>query len=152
MIVKEFLQQQKVPFNELKHPTTYDAQRLAHSLDVPGDNVAKTVVLKADGRYVVAVLQATHSVEFDKAAAALGAERAELASEEEFKDLFPDCELGAVPPFGSRFDLITLVDESLTEDEYIVFEGNKHDEAISMRYQDYAKLEQPRVASFTRHI
>jgi Ala-tRNA(Pro) deacylase len=152
MKVSDFLREQHVPFDVLPHETTFTAQHMAQALDVPGDNVAKTVLLKVDGEYVLAVLQATHAVHFDRAARALGTDNVELAAEEEITRLFPDCEPGAVPPFGSKYGVRTLVDESLTEDEYIVFEGNTHQEAIYMRYYDYQKIEQPRVAAFSMHV
>jgi Ala-tRNA(Pro) deacylase len=152
MHVATFLHEQHVPFDTLRHRTTFTAQQMAQTLDVPGDNVAKAVVLKIPGEYLLAVLQATHVVELSKIRDLLGVESVELASEDEMCELFNDCETGAVPPFGSKYGLRTLVDESLTHDEHIVFDGNTHDEAIYMRYQDYARLEVPRVASFTRHV
>ena len=151
MNVQKFLSGQNVQFETLEHPVEYSAQRMAGVIHVSGDEVAKTVVLKVDGKPMLAVLQATHAVDFDKAPEVFGAETVELAPEEELRELFPDCELGAVPPFGSQYGLPTVVDEPLTKDETIVFEGNTHHDAIRMRYADYAKLENPRVASFSRH-
>ena len=152
MHVQEFLREQGVPFNTLEHPTTFSAQRMAHSLDVPGDNVAKTVVLKVDGEHVLVVLQATHQIDLQMVRESLGAGQVELAPEKELAKLFSDCELGAIPPFGSRYGLKTLVDTALTDDEYIVFEGNRHDESLSMRYFDFSNIEQPRVAAVSRHV
>jgi len=151
MDVKQLLHDQGVPFDTLPHRATFSSQRLAHTLDVPGDNVAKTVVLKGDGGFYVAVLPATHFVDMLMAREMVGSQMMELANEEEIQRLFPDCELGAVPPFGSRYDLTTLVDESLTEDEYIVFDGNRHDEAVMMRYHDFDEVEKPTVGAFSRH-
>ena len=152
MNVTEFLTRQRVPFDVLPHRTTFAAQRMAQALDVPGDNVAKTVVVRADERYVLAVLQATHEIDVSKASLALGVRSLTLADEDEVFDLFSDCEPGAVPPFGSGYGLETLVDESLTDDEYTVFESNSHDESVSMRYDDYEELERPQIASFSRHV
>lgn len=152
MNVAEFLSRQRVPFELLPHRTTHTAQRLAQALDVPGDNVAKSVVLKADGRFVLAVLQATHTVDLAMAGQALGAKTVTLAKEDDVIDLFGDCEPGAIPPFGSSYGLETIVDEALTHDEYIVFETNCHDEAVSMHYRDYERLEHPQVASFSHHV
>ncbi len=152
MNVQEFLHEQGVPFNALEHQTTFSAQRMAHSLDVPGENVAKTVVLKVDGEYVLIVLQATRQVDTSMVRDVLRAEQVELASEEELAKLFSDCELGVIPPFGSRYGMKTLVDESLIDDEYIVFEGNRHDEAVSMRYYDFDNLEQPQIVAVSRPI
>lgn len=151
MNVNEFLQNQGVWFEKVPHRTTGDAQRMAQAVHVSGDEVAKTVVLKAGKRHVLAVLPATHRVDLDKAAEALGEKSVELADEVEFKSLFPDCELGAVPPFGSQYGLPTLVSTRLTRDEEIVFESNTHDEAVRMRYADFEKLEKPQAAHFTHH-
>jgi Ala-tRNA(Pro) deacylase len=149
MNVREFLQTESVPFEVLPHHNTYTAQHLAQTLDVPGDNVAKTVLLRVDNEFVLAVLPATHQVSLSMAADCLHAKSVELASEDELTVVFPDCELGVAPPFGKQYGVQTIVDRSLTEDEHIVFEGNSHSEAIYLRYQDYAKIEQPRVESFT---
>lgn len=152
MNVQDYLRRQRVPFDVLPHRTTFTAQRMAHTLDVPGDNVAKTVVVESDDHFALMVLQASHFVDMPKARQALSAASIKLAMEDDLSDLFPDCELGAVPPFGSRYEMETVVDESLSHDDYIVFEGNCHDEAISMRYGDFAAIEQPTVADFTRHL
>ncbi|MBW3542656.1 MAG: YbaK/EbsC family protein [Planctomycetes bacterium] len=152
MRIEEFLREQKVPFDVLHHRTTYTAQDTAHSLHVPGDNLAKTVVLNVDGEHVLAVLPATHAIDFDSLRQALSARSVELAPEDELSTLFDDCELGAVPPFGSQYGLPTLVDKPLCEDEHIVFDGNTHGEAIYMRYHDFEKIEHPRVAAFSHHL
>jgi len=149
MNVQQFLSRSGRSFQVIQHPTTFTAQAVALAVKVPGDEVAKTVVLKAAGRYVMAVLPATRHVNFEKARAALQAGPVLLADEAEFTRLFPDCERGALPPFGSQYGLTTLVDEALTRDEEIVFEANNHHEAILMRYSDYAELEQPRVADIS---
>lgn len=149
MNVKQFLSQSRRPFEVIDHPTTFTAQAVAQAVHVPSDEVAKTVILKAGGRYVMAVLPASHRVHFRKAAAALKADGVLLADETEFARLFPDCERGALPPFGSQYGLATLVDESLTHDDEIVFEGNNHHEAVRMSYDDYAALEKPTVADIS---
>ena len=149
MKVAEYLQQQKVRFNVLPHPTTYDAQRMAGSLHVPGREVAKTVLLRSrGGPYVVAVLPATKSIDFKKVSQALGGAPLELATALEIAEHCPDCEFGALPPFGSQYGMKTIVDEGLTSDEEIFFEGNTHQEAIRMRFEDYCRIEKPIVAGF----
>jgi Ala-tRNA(Pro) deacylase len=149
MNVQQFISRSGRSFQVIEHPTTYTAQAVAQVVHVPGDEVAKTVVLKARGRYVMAVLPATRHVNFEKARSALQAGPVMLADEAEFARLFPDCERGALPPFGSQYGLTTLVDETLTYDEEVVFEANTHHEAIRMRYDDYAELEPPRVADIS---
>ncbi len=152
MQVQEFLSQQNVAFEALEHPPTYDAQRMAQAVHTPGHEVAKTVLLRAGANeaYVVAVLPADRHVDFGKVGTALGCEAVELASERELAVHCPDCEVGALPPFGSQYGMQTLVDASLAEDEQIVFEGNTHREAIRMKFADFRDLERPLVGSFVR--
>jgi Ala-tRNA(Pro) deacylase len=150
MNVQEFLTDKHVGFRAISHRDVYDAQHLAQELHTPGREVAKTVLLRADHAYayVVAVLPATKSIDFDKVSATLGGSDIALATEIEIKDHCPDCEMGTLPPFGSQYGMKTLVEVSLTKDEEIVFEGNNHHEAIRMRYKDFQHLEEPLVASF----
>jgi len=143
MNVHEFLHQHKVNYEILHHAPTYDAQRLAQAVAESGHHVAKTVLLKSDADYLLAVVPATHTVDLADARLLLRAEYLKLASEEEIAQRFSDCDPGAIPPFGSHYDMTTLVDESLSESEEIVFEGNTHDEAIRMRFADYFALEKP---------
>lgn len=152
MIVEQFLRQRRVAFERLDHRPTYDAQSLAQAVHVSGEEVAKAVLLKADDDYMLAVLPATHAVDLRTAREVLGAQRVELASEEECGRHFSDCELGSLPPFGSQYGMKTMVDESLLEDDEIVFAANTHHEAIRMRFEDYQALEQPQVASFSQHV
>lgn len=151
MKVQQFLDQQGVSFEVLPHEPTYSAQRMAQAVHVPGDNVAKTVLLKADGQFILAVLPATHQIHLEMARDALAAHTLELASEDELAHVFADCELGALPPFGSQYGLETLVDASLSEDDDIVFEGNAHREAFRMKYRQFEELENPQVAVFAYH-
>ena len=150
MNVKNFLTEKNVEYEVVTHRATYDAQRLAQAVHVLGQEVAKTVLLRAGDQqpYVVAVLPSTRNIDFAKAARALGSSHAELATEIEIGEHCRDCEVGALPPFGSQYKMKTLVDESLAKDEEIVFEGNTHEEAIRMKYQDFLRLEKPLVADF----
>jgi Ala-tRNA(Pro) deacylase len=152
MRLDELLTNRQVPFEHLHHRPSYTANRTAQVLHVPGKDVAKTVVIRVDGRYVLAVLPATHRVDLERLRQDLGAQEVGMASEAEMDRLFPDCERGAVPPFGSLYHLETLVDESLSADEQIVFDAQNHEDAIRMRYRDYEALEHPRVGRFGRHI
>ena len=151
MNVKEFLSSQHVPYEVVEHPSTYGAQRLASVLHIPGKNVAKTVLLRANHNYrgVVAVLPASASVDLEKVSKALGGSAVELANEQEVAEHCPECELGVLPPFGSLYEMITMVDESLSHDDEITFEGNSHSEAIRMKYADFKALESPLVVSFS---
>jgi Ala-tRNA(Pro) deacylase len=124
---------------------------MAQVLHVPGDEVAKTVLLRADDKYRVAVLPATRRIDLEAARRLAGASRLELATEPECLERFPDCEIGAVPPFGSLYGMKTLIDTALAAEAEIVFEGNSHAESIRMRYEDYAGLERPLAGRFSYH-
>lgn len=150
MQVSRFLNDRGIDFQVVEHPAAYDAQHVAQALHTPGREVAKTVLLRADGGYVyvVAVLPATRRIDLDKAAMVLGGGKLELASESEIAHHCPDCEPGVLPPFGSQYGMQTMVDKTLCEDDEIVFEGNSHHEAIRMKFSDFKRLEEPLVAAF----
>ena len=150
MNVQAYLGTQNVAFEVIKHYPTYSAQRMAHEVHVSGKEVAKTVLVRTTGdhKYVVAVLPANANIDFDKAADVLKCTQVELAKEEEIADQCGDCELGALPPFGSQYHMQTLIDDSLAQDEEILFEGNSHEEAIRMKYKDFNRIEKPVHGSF----
>jgi Ala-tRNA(Pro) deacylase len=143
--------QKEVTYDAIVHRDVYDSQRLAEELHTPAREVAKTVLLRADSGYVyiVAVLPATKNIDFDRVSAAFCGSKIELATEIEIKEHCRDCEMGPLPPFGSQYGTKTIVDESLAEDETIVFEGNSHHEAIRMRFDDFQTIESPVVTPFT---
>ena len=148
MNVANFLEERDVVFELIPHRDTYDAQRMAATIHVSGHEVAKTVLLRVDDAYVVAVLPSDRAVDFQRAAQVLGASKAALATEVEISQRCPDCEIGALPPFGSQYGMQTLVDESLAEDEEVVFEGNTHHEAFRVRFADFRRIEEPIVRRF----
>ena len=152
MNVQQFLRQRDVAFRSLDHEPVYGAQSVAQAVHVSGEQVAKAVLLKAGGQYALALLPATHTIDLATAARALRARKAELASEAECGKVFADCELGALPPFGSHYGVKTLMDRALAEDDEIVFEGNTHHEAIRMRLKDFTAVEEPAVARFSHHV
>lgn len=129
----------------MKHSPAYTAQEVAASAHIPGKEMVKTVIVKADGDLKMVVLPSTHNVDFDSIKTALGVSEVELASEQEFENKFPDCELGAMPPFGNLYDMETLVAEVLTEDEEIAFNAGTHKELVKMSYSDYEELVEPQV-------
>ena len=151
MNVAKFLEAENYHFERVPHRATFGAQHLAHELHVPGREVAKTVLLRADGGYkfVVAVLPANKQIDLKQASKLLGGSKLELATEIEIGEHCPDCDFGVLPPFGSRYDMKTIVDASLGNDEDIWFEGNTHNEAIRMKFAEFCRLEQPLVAPFT---
>lgn len=152
MNVATFLNEKKCQFERIPHEPTYSAQRLAQELHVPGQNVAKTVLLRVDrgNQFIVAVLPASKSINFEKASKLLGKRKVHLATEFEIAARCPDCEFGVLPPFGSRYGMKTIVDSSLADDLNIVFEGNTHNEAVRMTFADFVQLEDPLVASFAQ--
>jgi Ala-tRNA(Pro) deacylase len=152
MNVADYVTKKKLGFKTLTHPSAYDAQRLAQTLHIPGRVVAKTVLLRANGgyAYIVAVLPATKNVDLALASAALGGSKLELATEPDVAAHCPDCETGVLPPFGSQYAMQTIVDLSLAKDQEIVFEGNTHEEANRMTYEDFRRIEEPLIVDFAR--
>ena len=146
--LEAFLRQNKVPFQVVHHPLAYTAQEVAAAEHVPGRMLAKVVMALADGKMVMLALPAPSRVDLTKAASMLGAKEVRLAHEEEFAAAFPDCEVGAMPPFGNLYDLPVFVDKALTEDEDIVFNAGTHTDTISMKYADYERLAKPTAGEF----
>jgi Ala-tRNA(Pro) deacylase len=147
--LKHFLDQNQIPYSVMTHSTAYTAQGAAVTMQISGKELAKAVVLWAGEDMILAVLPASNHVRLDQLAAELG-KPVRLASEQEFCDRFPDCELGAMPPFGSLYNLPVYVDESLAADEMIVFNAGTHRDAIRMRYGDFVGLAKPKVCSFAK--
>jgi Ala-tRNA(Pro) deacylase len=147
--LKEFLDENRVKYVTISHSLAYTAQEIAASAHVPGKELAKTVIVKADGRMVMAVLPASLKLNFDLLASRMAAKKAELATEKEFKQLFPDCELGAMPPFGNLYGMDVFVAESLTEDKEIVFNAGSHTELIRLPYEDFSRLVKPNVVKLS---
>lgn len=129
----------------VKHSPAFTAQEVAASAHIPGKDMVKTVIVKVDGDMKMVVLPSTHNVDFDSIKETLGAGEVELASEDEFESMFPDCELGAMPPFGHLYDMQTLVAEALTKDEEIAFNAGTHKELVKMSYRDYEELAKPHI-------
>jgi Ala-tRNA(Pro) deacylase len=150
MKLEEMLTQRQISFERMPHRTAYTANRIAQMLHVPGKEMAKTVLLRSNHGYVLAVLPATHQVDLTEIGQELGEDHLEMASEEDMDSVFPDCERGAIPPFGSMYHVPTIVDETLSQDDRIVFENQNHEEAIRMSYRDFENLEHPRMGHFAR--
>lgn len=145
--LKHLLDENRVPYSTLPHAKTYTAQAAAAVMHVSGQQIAKTVVLAAGNDFVLAVLPASYHVDLRKLGAVVG-RNLQLASEADFISRFPDCEPGAMPPFGRLYGLPVYVDEALTADEEIVFEAGTHREAVRLRYADFERLTQPTVGDF----
>jgi Ala-tRNA(Pro) deacylase len=148
--LKEYLDREHVHYDVLPHREAYRAAALAQVLGTPVREMAKVVIIKEDDWFVMVVLPASRHIDSHRLREVFMTEGVRLATEQEFKDLFPDCKLGAMPPFGPLYGLPVYVDRSLTKDEYIVFEAGTHSEAIRMRYWDFAALVFPVVADFHR--
>ncbi len=147
--LKEFLDSNKVKYVAISHSQAFTAQEIAASAHVPGRQLAKTVVGSVDGNMAMAVLPATDHVDLRLLKQAAGAKKAELAGEREFKDLFPDCEIGAMPPFGNLYDLDVYVASELAEGEEIAFNAGTHTELIKMVYDDFERLVKPKVVELS---
>jgi Ala-tRNA(Pro) deacylase len=143
--LQEYLDSQRVRYVSIKHSPAFTAQEIAASAHIPGEDIAKTVVVKLDGEMALVVLPAPEMVRLNHLKAELGVGEAEIASETEFKDRFPDCEVGAMPPFGNLYEMDTLVEESLAGDHEIAFNAGTHTELIRMAYADYERLVRPRL-------
>ena len=139
------LNQNKVQYEVLHHPEAVSAQRIAQAEHVKGRHHAKVVMVKSGEQHLMAVLPANHHIDLEKAGKAIG-KTASLDREDEFKSLFPDCAIGAMPPFGNLYGLPTYVDQHLTEQDYIVFEAGTHTDAIKLSYRDYETIVKPHVA------
>lgn len=148
--LESYLHQQQVSFDVQEHRPAFTAREVAATEHIPGKLVAKSVVAWADGRLILLVLPASHQVDLAWVNTALGAKATRLAHEAEFVDAFPDCEVGALPPFGNLYDLPVYVDTSLTEDEVITFPAGTHTETMSLPYADYARLVRPTIVEFAR--
>jgi Ala-tRNA(Pro) deacylase len=148
--LKTFLDQKNVPYTALPHEPAYTAQGVAARAHVHGWELAKSVVLRVDGIFVLAVLPAPVHVDLEHFQAVTGAKSVALATELEFQNLFPGCEVGAMPPFGNLYGLPVYVEERLTKDPSIVFNAGTHSDAVRMDYADFARLVQPKVLRFGR--
>jgi Ala-tRNA(Pro) deacylase len=146
--LKEFLDANKVKYISMQHSSAYTAQEIAASAHIPGKDLAKTVIVKIDGKMAMAVLPASYKVSFESLKDALGVNEVRLAYEQEFMDKFPDCEVGAMPPFGNIYNMEVYVAEALTEEEDIAFNACTHTELIKMKFEDFEKLVKPRRFKF----
>jgi Ala-tRNA(Pro) deacylase len=146
--LREFLDANHVKYQIIEHSKAYTAQEIAARSHVSGQELAKTVMLKIDGNLAMAVLPASEHVDAAALKKQIGAESVRLATELEFNGQFPDCETGAMPPFGNLYGLPVFVEEVLTRDQQIAFNAGSHIELMRLAYEDFARLVQPRVMKF----
>ncbi len=148
-ILKEFLDSEDVKYISITHSPAFTAQQVAASAHIPGKELAKSVVIKVDGKLAMAVLPASFKVDFDLLREASGAQHVELAGEVEFKEAFPGCEVGAMPPFGNLYGLDVYVAETLAEDDEIAFNACSHTELIKLSYADFERLVKPKTVKIS---
>lgn len=141
--VLEFLRSRNIPFTTINHSPAYTAQEVAEAAHIHGQNLAKVVIVSADGQLAMVVLPAHYHVALDNLRDAIGAKEIHLASEAEFAERFPGCELGAIPPFGNLFGMDVFMDTVFTADEDIAFSAGSHSELIRMKFSDFAGLVNP---------
>lgn len=147
--LKRFLNEHNISYQVIKHDVANTSQEKAASAHVSGNEFAKTVMIKINGKMAMAVLPASYQVDFDILKIMLGTTHVELATESEFKASFPDCEIGAMPPFGNLYGMDVFVSDSLTEDDEISFNAGTHTELYKMSYEDYERLVNPKVFTFS---
>lgn len=143
--LKEFFETRKISFQTESHPEAFTAQQSAQAARVPGRAFAKSVVINADGRIWMAVIPATERIDFKRAKECLGAKKVRLSSEAEFAQVFDDCELGAMPIFGSLYGVSVLMSRELAEHEEIAFTAGTHRDVVRIRTRDFLDVEKPTV-------
>jgi Ala-tRNA(Pro) deacylase len=147
--LKEFLDREKVKYVSIIHSTAYTAQEVAASAHVTGKELAKTVIVELDGKMAMAVLPANRKIVLQDLREVTGSDEVKFASEEEFKKLFPDCETGAMPPFGPLYGMEVYLAEALLQNDHIAFNAGSHTEIMKVPFKDFERLVKPKVVSFT---
>lgn len=149
--LRDFLDSHQIKYLVISHSLAYTAQGIAALAHVSGKQLAKTVILKIDGILAMAVVPASFHVDLDRLRTLTGARTVEMASEREFKNAFPDCETGAMPPFGNLYDMAVYADASLADNEEITFNAGTHRELIRMAWDDLVRLVNPIVTNLVHH-
>lgn len=147
--LKEFLDRERIKYLSIVHSTAYTAQEVAASTHITGKELAKTVIVKLDGEMAMAVLPANRKIVLQDLREVTGSDQVKFPSEEEFKERFPDCETGAMPPFGNLYEMEVYAAASLAENEEIAFNAGSHTEVIKLAYKDFERLVKPKIVSFT---
>jgi Ala-tRNA(Pro) deacylase len=146
--LQEFLDGHEIKYVVISHSVAYTAQGIAALTHISGKELAKTVIVKIDGALAMAVLPASLHVDLRQLKAVAGAKSTELASEREFRERFPDCETGAMPPFGNLYDVPVFADESLAHDKEIAFNAGSHRELLRLAWEDFMRLVEPKIVRF----
>lgn len=141
----DYLDSHHIKYEKITHSEAFTAQEIAASAHVSGKELAKTVMVKVDGNMAMVVLPASYRVNLDRLREAAHARRVDLAKEDEFQEMFPGCEIGAMPPFGNLYEMPVFVSDKLAEDEYIAFNAGSHRELIKLAFTDYERLVNPKI-------
>ncbi|HYL13590.1 MAG TPA: YbaK/EbsC family protein [Terriglobales bacterium] len=147
--LREFLDGQGIPYVAISHAVAYTAKEIAALTHISNKELAKTLIVKIDSELAMAVLPAPYEVDLSSLRTATGARSVSLAKESEFKDRFPECEIGAMPPFGNLYGMAVYVDESLTKDKDIAFNAGSHNELLHVSYPDFERFVRPTVLKFS---
>jgi Ala-tRNA(Pro) deacylase len=147
--LKEFLDQEKIKYVSIVHSPAYTAQEVAASAHITGRELAKTVIVQLDGEMAMAILPANRKIVLQDLREVTGSDQVKFVAEEDFKKRFPDCETGAMPPFGNLYGMEVFAAASLSENEDIAFNAGSHTEVIKLSYKDFERLVHPKVVSFT---
>jgi len=150
--LERYLRENRVSYQVQHHPRAFTAQEVAATEHIPGQLVAKVVMVMADGRLAMLVLPAPDKVYLPEVARVLGAREIRLAQEKEFAGAFPNCEVGAMPPFGNLYNVPVYVDPILAAEETIYFQAGTHTDTISMKYTDFERLVRPNLAAFSLEV
>jgi Ala-tRNA(Pro) deacylase len=150
--VKRFLEEAGTHYDAMPHREAFTAQEVASATSVSGRRVAKVVIAaKDDGRYLMAVLPAPCRIDLSALCDAAGARHLSLAGEAELSMLFPDCDLGAMPPFGALYEMPVYVDACFSRTGEFFFQAGDRRELVRIRYEDFERLARPVVGEFCRH-
>ncbi|MTI31165.1 aminoacyl-tRNA deacylase [Xanthovirga aplysinae] len=150
--LKEYLDERNIRYVTIHHSQAFTAQQIAASAHIRGKELAKAVIIKVGGKMAMCVLPASYMIDLNLLRQVTGANDVELASELEFKNQFPECEVGAMPPFGNLYGMDVYVAGILSEDEEIAFNAGSHTELIRMAYQDFERLVKPKVVRFAHKL
>ncbi|MBN2412507.1 YbaK/EbsC family protein [candidate division KSB1 bacterium] len=150
--LKKYLDDNNIKYIIIRHSPAFTAQEVAGMAHIPGKDMAKTVIVSIQGKMAMVVIPASLKIDFSLLKKVTGVNDIELATEEEFKYLFPDCEIGAMPPFGNLYDMDVWAEKSLTEESEIAFTACTHSELVKMAYKDFEKLVKPKIGTFALNI
>jgi Ala-tRNA(Pro) deacylase len=150
--LKDYLDNEKVSYKTLHHPEAYTAMEIAGAQHLPGKQVAKAIIVKADGKYLMCVLPSTYNVDFEKFKKLAKAKAVQLVSEDEIVRLFPGYEVGAQPPFGHLHGLTVFVEKHLDENDEIAINAGTHTDLVKIKWKDFVRLAKPIIGDFGKHI